>query len=449
MPAIRRPAPTMSRHGRRRPTTVISLLTALIVLLGLTGCISGGQQNQQEQGSVGDKYSGEIEWWTINLQKNYAPYINSMIEQYQSEHPDVKIKWVDVPGQDITSKLLAAIASGQVPDAVNFNSQTMGLFGGQMTDLNELFTPDELGTYQESLRTPLTDGNRQAAIPWYNGGARLGMYRKSVVGKVGFDPAKPPTTFDDALELAQRVHDSEGISGTNLLPYSSVMQVEGIEMLNADRTQAAFNTPEAAALLEKYKKFYDSGAIAPGAIGKDERSYEQTLENGQIAFSASVVSTQLNNLQKNDPQVYDDIAVAAAVTGPDHRNLLQAQQVFGIPAKSDAKAAAAEWLKFVTSPANQLAFCKLAAIYPSTPETMKDPFFTQIEGDAPAEQARRIMADSLSSLEDGSLGTGNDENLRLLFDEQVRAYVTGSKSATDALDTAAKQWNDELAKKPK
>lgn len=115
MPAIRRPARTMSRPGHRRPTAVVSLLTALIVLLGLTGCISGGQQNRQEQGSVGDKYSGEIEWWTINLQKNYAPYINSMIEQYQSEHPDVKIKWVDVPGQDITSKLLAAIASGRCP----------------------------------------------------------------------------------------------------------------------------------------------------------------------------------------------------------------------------------------------------------------------------------------------------------------------------------------------
>lgn len=450
MSALHRPR-TRAPRGRTINWAALrigAVLTALAMLLGTSGCIGGGQ-DQQTQGTVGEKHSGEVEWWTVNLQKNYAPYIQGMIDAYQSEHPDVKIKWVDVPGQDITSKLLAAIASGQVPDAVNFNSQTANLFAGSMSDLGEFYSPEELGVYQESLRKPLTNPEgAQVAVPWYNGGANLAWYRKSVVDKAGFNAEEPPKSFDDALDLAQRVRDTSDIAGTNLLPYSWVAQSEGIEMLNAEGTKAEFNTPEAIALLKKYKKFYDSGAIAPGAVGKDPRNYEQSLENNGIAFYSSSTSTHLTNLAKNSPDVYVDVTVAPAVTGPSGRNLMLSQQVFGIPAKSDSKAAAAEWLKFVTNAENQLAFCKLATIYPSTPATMEDPYFTAIEGDGPAEEARRTMVQTFPTIEDGSLGSGNDENLRELFDEQVRAYMAGSKSAEQALETAAKQWDDELAKKP-
>jgi hypothetical protein len=34
----------------------------------------------------------------------------------------------------------------------------------------------------------------------------------------------------------------------------------------------------------------------------------------------------------------------------------------------------------------------------------------------------------------------------MMFDEQVRAYVTGKKSAEQALADAASQWDTELAK---
>jgi putative chitobiose transport system substrate-binding protein len=122
------------------------------------------------------------------------------------------------------------------------------------------------------------------------------------------------------------------------------------------------------------------------------------------------------------------------------------QQVFGIPSGSKHQAAAAEWLKFVTSPANQLKFCKLVAIYPSTPQTLKDPYFTDISGKTPADQARKVLVDTFPSIVDASLGSGNDENLRMVFDEQVRAYMSGDKSATEALAEAERQWNAELAK---
>ncbi|MGD7788101.1 ABC transporter substrate-binding protein [Propionibacteriaceae bacterium Y1700] len=433
----------MEISRRRLLTGALAAAAATTATGSLTGCLSqsGGG------GSTGEQFSGEVEWWTINLQKNYGSYIQGMIDAYTAEHPDVKINWVDVPGQDITTKLLAAIASGNVPDAVNYTSPTIGLFGDAMSDLTEFFSPEDLGAYVPSLvETLKSTDNRQVAVPWYNGGAGLGIYRKSVCEKAGYTKETLPTTYQEALELCQKVQTETGTYGANMLPYSQVVQGEGIALLNEDRTAPAFDTPETAKLLEQYKKFFDDKAIAPGALGKEPRQYEQSLENGKIAARPDSVSSALVNIEKNAPDIYGDLWITPGVTTPDGKNLFFAQQVFGIPSSSNNKAAAAEWLKFVTNAENQLAFCKLVSIFPSSASSLEDPFFTEIDPKTPMDEGRKILVDGFGAMEDAALRTGNDELLRQLFDEQVRAATTGSASASDALAAAAKQWTDELAK---
>lgn len=436
----------MAEHARpsgRARATAAGLMLALS--MALSGCISGGQGGEAPAQS-GDAHSGEVEWWTINMQKNYGAYVNGMIEAYETQHPDVSITWVDVPGQDITTKLLASIASGNVPDAVNVTSAVTGLFDDSMTDLHEYFSAEELGAYAPGLVTPLEDAQgRQIAIPWYNGGTSLAFYNTELLAAAGFDPAIPPKTYEDALELAGAYHDATGDHATNFMAYSTIVQANDIPLLSEDGRSAGFNTAETVALLESFKNYFDSGAIAPGSLSSDQRNLPQSLENRQIAFNPASTSSTLLNIEKNAPAVYEDIVVAPPVTGPSGAYYLPGQQIFGIPARSDNQAAAAEWLKFVTSTANQLALCKLVAIYPSTPATLQDPFFTDIDDDSPAGQARRVLRDTFPNSVDASLGSGNDEQLRLLFDEQVRAYMADEKSVQDALAAAETSWNDALA----
>ncbi|GAB3814976.1 ABC transporter substrate-binding protein [Kribbella italica] len=430
---------------RARFATAVALAVALP--LTLAACVSGNPASQDAPEQSGDAYSGEVEWWTINLQKNYGPDIQKMIDAYRSAHPDVTIKWVDVPGQDITTKLLASIASGNVPDAVNYTSATTGLFAGSMADLNKYFSAEELAAYAPGLAGPLvTKDGRRIAVPWYNGGTSLGFYNSDLLTSAGFSTAKPPKSYDDALALAKTYHQSSGKAATNFMAYSNVVQGNDIALLSEDRTKAAFNTAETVALLEKFKTSFDSGAIAPGSLGANQRELPQSLENRQIAFNPLATSSTLLNVEKNSPAVYKSIAVAPPVSGKSGKYYLPGQQVFGIPAKSGNQAAAAAWIKFVTSSEQQLALCKLVPIYPSTLKTLEDPFFTDISGSTPADQARKILRDTFGNSVDASLGSGNDEQLRELFDQQVRAFMSGTKSAQQALDAAETAWNSALAK---
>ncbi|WP_432890375.1 ABC transporter substrate-binding protein [Kribbella sp. CA-245084] len=423
------------------------LAVGAALLLALTGCVSGspaGGDEPKQQSS--DAYAGDVEWWTINLQKNYGPDIQKWIDAYQKDHPKVHINWVDVPGADITTKLLAAIASGKVPDVVNFTSATTGLFAGSMADLSSLFSQEDVAAYLPNLADPLVVDGKRIAIPWYNGGTSLSFYNKDLLAKAGFDPAKPPTTYDDALTLATKYHDATGKSATNFMAYSSVVQADGIKLLSEDGKTAAFNTPETLALVQKFKPLFASGAIAPGSLSENPRDLPQSLENKLIAFNPAAVSSSLLNVEKNAPAVYSSIVVGPPVTGADSKYYMSGQQVMGIPAKSDNQAAAAAWLKYVAAPEQQLALCKLVPIYPSSVKALADPFFTDISGNTPADQARKILVDTFKTSVDASMGSGNDEQLRQLFDDQIRAYMSGTKTAEQALDDAEKAWNETLAK---
>ncbi|MEU4541779.1 ABC transporter substrate-binding protein [Nonomuraea dietziae] len=420
---------------------------ALALSLLVTGCVAG---TSSEGTAVADDqpFEGEVEFWTINLKKNYSDFITGLIDDYRKQHPKVTVNWVDVPGQESATKLLAAVASGDVPDAVNVTSLELGRFAPSLEPLESYFGTGDLADFQPNLVEPLRIDGKLYAVPWYNGGAPVAMYRKSVLEKAGVDLGKPPTSYDEALALADEVYAKTKVYGTNDIPginVAAVLRYYGAKLLSEDKKKAAFNTPEVVKILERFKESYDKHGIAPGAVSKDVRNYPQTLENGQLAFTSSAFGATLLNIQKNAPDVYQDLAVTEPVRTSTGGYLLNAQQAFAIPKASKHKKAAAEFIKFFTNGANQLAFCKIVPIYPSTISSTKDPFFAQTAGDDPMAVARQVIVKGLPKLEYNQLGTSKDAELGELLAEEVRGFLTGTRTAEEALDTAEKRWNDALA----
>lgn len=428
----------------RAPVASLAMLMAL--LMALSGCISGTTNNAGSDQSEPTKIGGEVEWWTINLKANYSEYIQGLIDHYEASHPGTKINWVDVPGADLATKLLAALSSGKPPDLVNISSADVGRFQNSLTDLHKYFTTEELAAYQPSLVKPLDHNGTLTALPWYNGGSPVAIYRKSALAGTSFDANNPPKTFEGLLQLASEIKQKSGVAGMNLYQWSQVLPYYGVDMLNAQHTAAAFNTPKAADILNTWKAAYDSGAIAPGVISKDIRNLPENIENRRVGFVANVPATQLTNTKKNAPEVYGDLVVTPSARTQDGKLRLATQQTFAIPNGSNNKATAADWLKFVTNAENQLAFCKIVAIFPSTKATLQDPYFAA-EGTDATSVARKIIVDTLPDLEDGALGTGKDQTLSDMFDEQIRGFLQGNVDAKTALGNAEKQWNSELANK--
>ena len=62
----------------------------------------------------------EVVFWTLQM-SDFAPYINGVIDEFESQNPNVKIKWVDVPFSEGEKRTLASVLSDNPPDLVNLN----------------------------------------------------------------------------------------------------------------------------------------------------------------------------------------------------------------------------------------------------------------------------------------------------------------------------------------
>ncbi|HEX6683517.1 MAG TPA: extracellular solute-binding protein [Candidatus Limnocylindrales bacterium] len=431
-------------RANRITRAVATTAVGLSLVLSVAGCL--GQTAQPQNPEASDpQFEGTVEFWTINLKKNYNDYVTGLINSYQQQHPKVTINWVDVPGAEVATKLLAAVASGSVPDAVNLDSGNLGKFIPSLAPIDDLLAKDALADYQPNLINSLRRDGKLYAVPWYNGGAPVGMYRKSVMSKAGFNAANPPKSYAEALQLAQKVYDATKVYGMNEIPGYAQLGSMGVQMLTPDKKKAAFNTPAAAAILDSFKQVYTGKGIAPGAITKDTRNYPQNIDNSQLAFKPNDLPFTLLNTEKNAPDVYNDLEITPGLQNKDGKYVLLAQQTFVVPKASKHKRAAAEFIKFVTNSANQLAMCKLVTIYPSTIAATKDPFFTNVTGTKPSDKARAVIVSELPNLVDGSLGTSRDAELVELFADQMRGFLQGQGTAAEALANAEKVWNTKLA----
>ncbi len=419
----------------------LAMLMAGLVTAALSaGCIAGTEDTARDQ------RSGQVtvEFWTINLKKNYGAYVQGLIDGFEADHGDIAIRWIDVPGPDVESKVLAAIASKDVPDAVNIEDFRVDQFADSLADLTPYFDDAALAPYFDELVDSLRRGNQLKAVPWYNGGAPVAAYDSAALARAGIRAV--PSTWEEAFAAGRTLAKRTGGCAFNALPTIGVLMSYDVPLLDAERSTATLDNPRAAAVLDRFRAAYEDGTICPGAVSEQVRHLPQSLENGLAPASVSDLPFRLLNVEKNAPELYRRLRIERAVTGSGRKFVIPGMQSFVIPANSDVREQAAEFIKWVTSPDNQLALCKLVTILPSTEETLADPYFTDIEPKTPADAARKVVVDELPHVITDDLGTSVDVELDEVYLEHVRGFMTGDTPASEVLGAISDEWNRLLAK---
>ena len=423
-----------------------TLLCAAMAVSMLAGC-GGSDSNAaadnstasdatETTASADNQASGEdvtIEFWTIDLKAAFGDFFNDMIAQYESENPGVTVNWTDVPYGDIQSKLVTS------PDVVNLNTQfTLTLAGqGALVDLNKEATDEQKSIYIPDLWDSAKIGDSVYAFPWY-ASPDIMFYNQELFDKAGIEV---PTTFDEALEEAEEFYNKTGAYLFMPDEFFNILFEEGIDVLNADKTAAAFNTQETVDLLNKYKEYTDKGVIPKTKWG-DWDEMLKLFESGKLAIVSSSGSS-LSRIKDEAPDIYEKVGVSTPLTG---KNGLSRNPLMNlvVPEASKNHEAAIAFANYVTNDANQLAFCKEVSIFPSTTAASEDPYFTSdtatLEGQASAMSAKA----SLTS-KDFSLGIGDQSNIQTAVDKAYEAAITNGDDVQTALDQAEADVNGILA----
>ncbi|RKE59369.1 ABC transporter substrate-binding protein [Microbacterium sp. AG238] len=421
------------RNSRTPALAGLGLLAATALL---AGCSSGPGAGSDPDGEV----AGSIRFQTWSLTPTYAEYLDGVIDAFEEKYPDVTVELLDQPGDGYSEKVLSQASTNTLPDVVNLPPD----FALPLARQNLLYDVSKATDLESTYFAGSVDAYRFDGVegvygyPWYLG-TDVNYWNSTQLDACGLDSANPPKTTDElfaqAATMADACPDNFLISR---VPGIGDFTLEGIDILNDDGTEFVFNTPEAAALVDRYAEAYANGEMPPTVLNADYLGNAQLFTQGKVAWTTGG-ATAIDSFEENNPSLKGNVAITPAL----NISPLYVQGV-SVAASSENLATALAFAEFVTNAENQNAFAHIANVFPSTQGSDSDPYFTEDDG-TPSAKARITGFESLKTAEVltpySVNGAMND-----YLNQQIALAIRGDISGQEALDKSVEKLNDLLAR---
>ncbi|MBW4495026.1 MAG: sugar ABC transporter substrate-binding protein [Oscillatoria princeps RMCB-10] len=426
----------MSKIKPWRRFAVFGLLG--FVLAWAVSCTPAPGPGQQASGRQ------EVEFWTMQLQPQFTDYFNSLIATFESENPDIKVRWVDVPWSAMESKILAAVSAKTAPDVVNLNPNFASLLAGRNAwlYLDSKVSPTVREQYLPNIWKASSLDGKSFAIPWYLT-TRITIYNSQILQQAGI--TSPPATYAQLAEAAKQIKQKTGkyaffvsfVGEDSAEVLQSLVQM-GAQLVDA-QGKAAFNTPEGKAAFQYWVDLYKNGLLPKEALTQGHRRAIELYQAGEIALLNSGPQF-FKTIAQNAPAVAQVSAAAPEITGPTGKKNVAVMNL-AIPQSTDQPDAALKFALFVTNDKNQLAFAKAANVLPSTKEALKDSFFSTPAQPTPVDKARVVSASQLKDAEVLIPAMKDINQLQKIIYDNLQAAMLGEKTVEQAVAGAADTWN--------
>lgn len=418
---------------------------SIMLLIVLAACGNDDSAAKDSGESSDGELSGEIVFNTMELSPTFDDYIGGMIDDFEEEHPDVTVTWEDVPADQIEQKTLTEASAGNMGDVVNLNPRfTKKIAGaGALLNMDEA-AADFKDRYPEGLWESGKVGEDSFAIPWYYTSGGI-IYNPDILEEAGFD--EPPRSVDEAWEMSEKIYEETGAiaGGYTTTAWEDLwvlFPTMGIDLVNEDATEAAFNTSEALDLVKERKDYFDKGMI-PEDILVDNSLAKEWYVDEKLAWwpSGPQLYRQVEDLSAD---MYEKSKAAPGFIGSAD-TMYAAIQNLVVSEQSDHKDVAVAFVEHLTNDENQLEFAKLAAIIPGSEEAAEDDFFMSGEdSDDPEEKGRYYAAEDMDKAVDMAPPIESANEINTILNEQYEEVLLNDKDPQDALDDAEAQVNDLL-----
>lgn len=142
----------------------------------------------------------------ISVEEGTKEAFNKLIEDFESKHPNIKVKSMGIPFQQFKDQVLVNSAGGNAPDVTMANQNfTAAFVGAKVAAPIEALVGSELvNDIVDGSKSGVTYDNQVMAMPWAPHPNAL-FWNKTLFTKAGLDPEKPPVTWDELTEMAKKV----------------------------------------------------------------------------------------------------------------------------------------------------------------------------------------------------------------------------------------------------
>jgi ABC-type glycerol-3-phosphate transport system substrate-binding protein len=386
-----------------------------------------------------------IGFWTYYLSPTFDDYIKSTIARFQEAYPGVTVKWEDHQGT-FQDDLRNAFAAGNAPDVINLSVgegwvsdyATQGLLlpldDKVPQNVKDMYFP---GLWKEQL---VNSVNYQ--FPWYQG-----IAVELINTKIYTDTANFPKTVDGLPALCKTIKAKTGtlcdirLTVNDLL--SQMVYEGGVKVISDDGKTFTFDTPDAVAWLQMYVDMVKDGTVDRTVLVTDQdRTGLDLFTSGKAAFYQTGPNL-IRDVRQNNPGLYGYLATVPAPVG---KSGVLGKGLMGISVKKDTKFpnASIALAQFFTNPRSMLEFSKIVAVYPSTPASYDDPFFSA-KPVAIEDSAKPIAKDIVSKYADILPTIPKKADVNNIVLQAIQQALFNNVPAQKALSDAVKAANALIA----
>ena len=306
-----------------------------------------------------------------------------MKEGFEAEYPNITIEWITAPYAEILSQVINMAGGGDRVDCV-FSELTWIpdlVDAGLAMPLDDVLDQDFLDDYYPNILEAHTmDGNLYGA-PLYVSPFIL-FYNKDLFEKAGLDPDKPPTTYDEMLEMAEALSQLTTDDGNKIYafgePTASTIEIGsytqafvanfGGQVLDENGSLSIDNDGfrQAAEMLQLLD---EKGYNPQNAKPKDLRNL---FALGQLAMYYDK-SGGMNGVLSINPEAEDFAAAAVPLKGGDGNgaSTLQSHCFVGIDNGEQQREALKTFIQYVISPEVMNDYIEIAPWFPAK-KSMED-----------------------------------------------------------------------------
>ena len=355
---------------------------------------------------------------------DFADYMYKVIRTYEKEHPNLHIKWVDVPFSEGEKRTLAAVMTNNPPDLINLNPDFSALLAQKGT-LEEI-EPEAVENFNPEIIKALMYNEKLYSIPWYATSA-ITIYNKDLFKKS--EIIRLPKTYKELAAIAEKIKTNSGAYAylptiTENDTMMKILNKYGITELSE------LNSAQSQKVFEMFKTLYEKDLIPPETITMTHREALEQYMAGKIVFYQGG-SNFLNMIKENAPSIYEQTDVIEQFKGPVGQNDLSVMN-FVIPKRAKMKKEALDFCLYLTNAKNQLELAKMTNIIATNNETLNDKFYND-ESDMIAK-ARSISAKQINHIYPQMKQRRNQKEINSAVNSTVQTILLNKKSTADALN---------------
>jgi len=296
--------PTTS--GRRRNVNRRRFLAAVGATgtIGLAGCSGGGDGGDGSDGGGGDGGGGgggggdggdggmtttqsggdvtTLQFWEL-FSGGDGDAFESIINKFNAEHDDIQVEPQHTEWNQYYGKLFSALTGGNPPDLCIIHTTRLLKYAEALVDLSDYLQSDTSDAYVDKIWQQTKINGRRVSLPLDTHPCGL-YYNKDIFEEAGLDSESPPTNWEEFKSAADTITSEtdklafvpQPYQGPSMLrTWFAFLRGQGGQLLNQDRSGAAFNNDMGLELMKTWKKM-------TGNWGWDEAS--TSANRGTKAF---------------------------------------------------------------------------------------------------------------------------------------------------------------------